>query len=77
MTKEQREKRLEFSQHSVGQTSCPSSGDLKKNRKVVTIQIETWEEAAPPRGGGGYCHIWGIWVCAAVKGMVFKQFTLG
>ena len=53
MTKEQREKRLEFSQHSVGQTSCPSSGDLKKNRKVVTIQIETWEEAAPPRGGGG------------------------
>ena len=27
--------------------------------------------------GGGYCHIWVIWVCAAVKGMVFKQFTLG
>ena len=27
--------------------------------------------------GGGYCHIWAIWVCAAVKGMVFKQFTLG
>ena len=27
-------------------------------------------------GGGGYCHIWAIWVCAAVKGMVFKQFTL-
>ena len=25
----------------------------------------------------GYCHIWAIWVCAAVKGMVFKQFTLG
>ena len=23
-------------------------------------------------GGGGYCHI-----CAAVKGMIFKQFTLG
>ena len=30
-----------------------------------------------PGGGGGYCHIWAIWVCAAVKGMVFKQFTLG
>ena len=31
-----------------------------------------------PRGrGGGYCHIWAIWVCAAVKGMVFKQFSLG
>ena len=28
-------------------------------------------------GGGGYCHIWAIWVYAAVKGMVFKQFTLG
>ena len=25
---------------------------------------------------GGYCHIWAIEVCAAVKGMVFKQFTL-
>ena len=28
-------------------------------------------------GGGGYCHMWAIWVFAAVKGMVFKQFTLG
>ena len=26
---------------------------------------------------GGYCHIWAIWVWAAVTGMVFKQFTLG
>ena len=26
---------------------------------------------------GGYCHIWAVWVCAAVKGMIFKQFTLG
>ena len=32
---------------------------------------------APDGGGGGYCHIWAIWVCAAVKGMVFKQITLG
>ena len=30
-----------------------------------------------PPGGGEYCHIWAIKVCAAVKGMVFKQFTLG
>ena len=30
-----------------------------------------------PGGWGGYCHVWAIWVCAAVKGMVFKQFTLG
>ena len=26
---------------------------------------------------GGYCHIWAIQVCAAVKGMVLKQVTLG
>ena len=26
--------------------------------------------------GGGYCHIWAICECAAVKDMVFKQFTL-
>ena len=25
----------------------------------------------------GYCHVWAIQVCAAVNGMVFKQFTLG
>ena len=30
-----------------------------------------------PPGGGGYWHIWAIQVCAAVKGMVFMQFTLG
>ena len=30
----------------------------------------------PGGRGGGYYHIWAIWVCAAVKGMVFKQFTL-
>ena len=44
---------------------------------VRDIVIETeWHRSAVPRGGGGYCHIWAIWVCAAVKGMVFKQFTL-
>ena len=30
-----------------------------------------------PGGGGGNCQIWAIWVCAAVKGMAVKQFTLG
>ena len=32
-----------------------------------------------PGGGGGgwYCQIWAIYVCAAVKGMVFNQCTLG
>ena len=24
-----------------------------------------------------HCHVWAIQACAAVKGMVFKQFTLG
>ena len=28
-------------------------------------------------GGGGYCQIWAIKVFAAVKGMVFKKFTIG
>ena len=34
---------------------------------------------ARARGGGGgwYCHRCAIWVCAAVTGLVFKQFTLG
>ena len=31
----------------------------------------------PGEREGGYCHIWAIQVCAALKGMVFKQFTLG
>ena len=39
-----------------------------------TCQVKLLKALATtnPRGGGGYCHIW-----AAVKGMVFKQFTLG
>ena len=27
--------------------------------------------------GGGYSHTHAIWVCAAVKGMAFKLFSLG
>ena len=30
-----------------------------------------------PRGVGGYCHVWALLLCAAVRGMVFKQFTVG
>ena len=37
------------------------------------IRIQEYESP----GGGGYCHTWAIQVCAAVKGIVFKQFTLG
>ena len=43
--------------------------------RMHAIVTRTYESRGG--GGGGYCHIWAIWVCAAVKGMVFKQFTLG
>ena len=39
-------------------------------------EVEKTVIVVSPPGGGGYCHIWAIQVCAAVKGMVFKQFTL-
>ena len=39
---------------------------------ICVGQIQVW----PPGGGGGHCHIWAIKVFAAVKGTVFKQFTL-
>ena len=42
---------------------CSSNSESQVNKK--------------PGGGGGYCHMWTIWVYAAVKGMVFKQITLG
>ena len=49
-------------------------GTGKKLGRVETSVIVTGN--APARGGGGgYGHIWASWVCAAVKGMVFKQFT--
>ena len=38
------------------------------------FSIISYRHAAP---GGGYTHIHAIWVCAAVKGMVFKLFSLG
>ena len=30
-----------------------------------------------PRGERGYSHIQATWVCAAVRGMVFRKFSLG
>ena len=41
------------------------------------IRVRYRDEDGDMIRGGGYCHILAIWVCAAVKGMVFKQFTLG
>ena len=34
------------------------------------IKLEAQREGG---GGGGYCHIWDIYVCAAGKGMVFQE----
>ena len=48
---------------------------------INVLQTDRWVVSTGGGGGGGeggwmYCHIWAIKVCAAVKGMVFKQFTL-
>ena len=50
----------------ISETICPEIVILA-NRPVAGVG----------KGGGGYCHIWVIEVCATVKCMVFKQFTLG
>ena len=44
---------------------------------VCALSLDVIVSARGVGGGGGYCHILAILVCAAVKGMVFKQFTLG
>ena len=49
----------------------------ESSRQLVEDGITTRRWLVDSPGGGGYCHIWAIGVCAAVKGMVFKQFTLG
>ena len=50
---------------------------LRVHHAFLYISLPSLHDYYVPEGGGGYCHIWAIWVCAAVKGMVFKQFTLG
>ena len=45
---------------------------------LINMQLPSrHDRVQSPGGGGGYFHIWAIQVCAAVKGIVFKQFTLG
>ena len=39
-----------------------------RNRAVVIKRCTISEVGV---GGGGYCHIWPLWVCTAVKGIVF------
>ena len=55
----------------------PYFGYIRGNAESLLLSfcVRTHEVLFP--GGEGYCHIWAIWVCAAVKGMVFKLFTLG
>ena len=68
--------RMKKGKHS-GITFCPDSyKNEKKNLHLVDIKEKWCLTFSNPRGGGegGYYH---IWLCAAVKGMVFKQFTLG
>ena len=48
---------------------------------INVLQTDRWVVSTGGRGVGGggrwiYCHIWAMKVCAAVKCMVFKQFTL-
>ena len=44
---------------------------------TISLILANRPVAGVGEGGGGYCHIWVIEVCATVKCMVFKQFTLG
>jgi len=63
---------------NVNKTKLPTT-------KGFTAGYETWFTGAtlieigvfPRVGEGGYYHIWARYVCAAGKGMVFKQFTVG
>lgn len=50
--------------------------DLGFTLKGVQEKILLILAIKPGGGGGGCCHIRAILVCAAVKGTVFKQFTL-
>ena len=55
-------------------SSTPRQAMSHTSKERNALETNALPLTAP---GGGYCHIWAIWVCAAVKDMVFKQFTLG
>ena len=44
---------------------------------MIHAETDTCNLAQYTSPGWGYSHIQAIWICAAVKGMVFKQFSLG
>ena len=54
-----------------------SEGSSQSTLSYEETPKEPSVEVCSGWGGGEYYHIWAIQVCAAVKGMVFKQFTLG
>ena len=51
--------------------SLLSALGFRQQHTAVTQSVKR----CAPREGVGYSHIQAIWVCAAVKGMVFKQFS--
>ena len=53
-------------------------GVSSKNSRICQVGDLYTRDGGKGRGGGGLLPYMGyIGVCAAVKGMVFKQFTLG
>ena len=51
-------------------------GEWVKELLKISTDVSPVMILESPRGVTAII-IWAIWVCAAVKGMVFKQFTLG
>ena len=54
----------------------PRATDTVNNLSFIFETCKADFRSSYGKTPGGYCHIWAIQVCAAVKGMVFKQFTL-
>ena len=66
---------LDFAFKSLGTVHYPRKRRNPRCRAPTQfLRVMTYSVWLDP--GGGYCHIWTIWLCAAVIGMVFKLFTL-
>ena len=73
---------LEGKSYRAGRENCQSKVHCNVVKVLYYATISQRQLANRPvagvgEGGGVYCHIWVIEVCATVKCMVFKQFTLG
>ena len=64
-------------QSKTNEFQCNQTVNLKTDSRTLYYSMLKLKYIPWDCGGGGYCHIWAFLVCAAVKGMVFKQFTLG